>query len=337
MESKKHSIQINNGERTLSAPAGDSLLSVLFKNGILVPSACGGNGRCGFCRVNITEGAPDFTDSERSLISETDRLDHVRLSCQIRVGSDLKIELPASTLKAKHFSGILEEKSPLTSDIVGLYIRLVNPEEIVFVSGQYVQLRSPMYNGRESSIRAYSIASPPSDKNHIELNVRFVPNGICSTWVFQHLQVGQKINLTGPYGDFHLSESSAPAIFIAGGSGMAPFHSILRDMAERKIRREVSYFFGARTQADLFYTDKLNRFRQENPWFRFIPALSNEPENSDWKGERGLITDVVARHFPDCSKHEAYLCGSPGMIDSCLNVLTRGGMPKDKIYYDKFA
>ncbi|PIS28044.1 MAG: oxidoreductase [Candidatus Marinimicrobia bacterium CG08_land_8_20_14_0_20_45_22] len=337
MGSKKYSVQINNGERTLSAQAGGSLLSVLFKNGILVPSACGGNGRCGFCRVKITEGAPDFTDSERSIISEADRLNHVRLSCQIRIFSDIKIELPTSMFKAKRFTGILEGKSVLTSEIVGLSIRLVNPEEITFVSGQYIQLRSPMYDGREISIRAYSIASLPSDKNHIELNIRFVPNGICSTWVFQHLQVGQKINFTGPYGDFHLSESNAPAIFIAGGSGMAPFHSILRDMVKRDIRRDVTYFFGARTQTDLFYLDELNRFQRENSWFRFIPALSNEPENSDWKGERGLITDVVARHFPDCSKHEAFLCGSPGMIDSCLKVLAQGGMPKDKIYYDKFA
>lgn len=118
---------------------------------------------------------------------------------------------------------------------------------------------------------------------------------------------------------------------------MAPFHSILHDLIGRKIRRDVAFFFGARTQADLFYVDELNRFMQENPWFQFIPALSNEPEDSDWKNERGLITDVVARYFPDCSKHEAYLCGSPGMIDSCLKVLTRNGMPKDKIYYDKFA
>ncbi|MDD5765322.1 MAG: 2Fe-2S iron-sulfur cluster binding domain-containing protein [Candidatus Marinimicrobia bacterium] len=337
MESKKFSIRINDGERTFFAPAGESLLSVLFKNGILVPSACGGNGRCGFCRVKITDGAPDFTDSERSLISESDRLHRVHLSCQVRIESDLKIELPASTLNAKRFSGILEEKLLLTSDIVGLRIRLVNPEEIAFISGQYIQLRSPMYDGRESSIRAYSIASPPSDRNHVELNIRLVPNGLCSTWIFQHLQIGQKINLTGPYGDFHLSGSSAPAIFIAGGSGMAPFHSILHDLIGRKIRRDVAFFFGARTQADLFYVDELNRFMQENPWFQFIPALSNEPEDSDWKNERGLITDVVARYFPDCSKHEAYLCGSPGMIDSCLKVLTRNGMPKDKIYYDKFA
>ena len=126
-------------------------------------------------------------------------------------------------------------------------------------------------------------------------------------------------------------------VFIAGGSGMAPIWSMLRDMKENGLERPTTYFFGALTQKDLFYVDEMKKLEAELPWFNFVPALSNEPEDSDWDGERGLITDVVAKYFPDASKCEGYLCGSPGMIDACVAVLTQGDMPESCIFYDKFA
>jgi Na+-transporting NADH:ubiquinone oxidoreductase subunit F len=206
-----------------------------------------------------------------------------------------------------------------------------------FVAGQYIQLESPEYKGRDSVMRAYSVSSPPSDTGHIELIIRRVPDGICTTWVFDYLKEGQFLSLSGPYGKFRLSSTHAPVIFIAGGSGMAPIWSMLRDMKDKGIAREATYFFGALTRKDLFFVDKLNDLAAELEWLNFVPALSNEPDNSGWAGEKGLITDVVARHFPDLSKHEAYLCGSPGMINACLKVLTKGGLPRENIYYDKFA
>jgi Na+-transporting NADH:ubiquinone oxidoreductase subunit F len=112
---------------------------------------------------------------------------------------------------------------------------------------------------------------------------------------------------------------------------------MLRDMKEKGMERPTTYFFGALSQKDLFYVEELKQLEEECPWFTFVPALSNEPENSDWSGERGLITDVVARHLPDASEYEGYLCGSPGMINACIDVLTAGHMPADHIFYDKFA
>jgi Na+-transporting NADH:ubiquinone oxidoreductase subunit F len=126
-------------------------------------------------------------------------------------------------------------------------------------------------------------------------------------------------------------------LMIAGGSGMAPLWSMLRYMREKKINRPVCYFFGAITQKDLFLIDELNALQKDLPNFRFIPALSNEPTDSTWQGERGLITDVVARHFPTCTDSEAYLCGSPGMINACIKMLKNGGMPESNIFFDKFA
>ncbi|MBD3392706.1 MAG: 2Fe-2S iron-sulfur cluster binding domain-containing protein [Chitinivibrionales bacterium] len=330
-------ISINKGERELNVQGGSSLLSTLAENGIYVPSACGGRGSCAYCKVAVLEGGGVIGPVEEPYLSPEERTSHTRLSCQVKVRNDLKIEIPAELFSVKRYAGTVRHKRPLTHDIVELRIELSDPPAIDFTAGQYVQLESEEYKGNDSVMRAYSVSSVPSDTGHVELIIRRVPDGICTTWVFDYLDNNQQVYLSGPYGEFQLSGTQAPNIFIAGGSGMAPLWSMLRDMKEKGIARETTYFFGALTQKDLFYVDELTALSRELSWFSFVPALSNEPKDSDWNGERGLITDVVARHFEDCSKHEAYLCGSPGMIDACIKVLGGRGMPEDKIFYDKFA
>lgn len=330
-------ISINDGEKELLVNGGSSLLAALAEQDIFIPSACGGRGSCAYCKLKVLEGGGSIGPVEEPYLSAEERKHNIRLSCQVKVRNDLKIEIPRELFSVKRFIGIVEHKKPLTHDIVELRIRLREPAAIDFVAGQYIQLESREYKGRNSVMRAYSIASVPADRQAIELNIRLVPEGICTTWVFEHLKEGQPVNFSGPYGEFYLSETAAPIIFIAGGSGMAPIRSILRDMLEKNIQRETYYFFGARTQRDLFYLEELRSLEKELPLFKFIPALSAEPPDSGWKGERGTITDVVAQYLPDCSRHEAYLCGSPGMIDACVAVLTKAGMPEEKIFYDKFA
>jgi Na+-transporting NADH:ubiquinone oxidoreductase subunit F len=330
-------IDINAGEKKLGVTGGSSLLSLLAQNSIFIPSACGGRGSCAYCKVIVREGGGMIGPVEEPYLSPQERVKNVRLSCQVKVRSDIKIEIPKEFFSVRRFLGKLLSKRVLTHDIVELRIELREPREISFTAGQYVQLESTEYKGRDSVMRAYSVSSSPSDRSHVELLIRRVPNGICTTWVFDILREGQEINLSGPYGEFGLHPTDAPVLFIAGGSGMAPIWSILRDMKEKGIDREAKYFFGAQTQRDLFFIEELKAIENNLPRFRFIPALSNEPADSGWQGERGLITDVVARHVPDASAHEAYLCGSPGMIDACVKVLTSKGLPKDKIYFDKFA
>jgi Na+-transporting NADH:ubiquinone oxidoreductase subunit F len=218
-----------------------------------------------------------------------------------------------------------------------LRIQLTDPLAISFIAGQFIRFDSKEYNGKPPVTRTYSLASVPSDSGHVELIIRRVPEGICTTWVFDHLAEGDTVTFAGPYGKFKVSETSVPMLFIAGGSGMAPIWSMLRDMKENGTNRTTRYFFGAQTQNDLYFTQELFQLQNELPDFRFIPALSREPENSGWAGERGKITDVVARHIPDASGHEAYLCGSPGMIETCVATLQAIGIATDKIYYDKFA
>lgn len=330
-------IDINDGERRLTVQGGSSLLSNLAEQQIFIPSACGGRGSCAYCKLKIIEGAGAIGPVEQPHLTPEDRKEGRRLSCQVKVRNDLRIEIPRQLFSVKRYLARAARKRPLTYDIVELTIDLIEPKEMEFVAGQYVQLESPEYKGRESVMRAYSISSAPSTRNQIQLMVRLVPNGICTTWIFEHLKEGQSIALSGPYGEFRLSDTDAPILFIAGGSGMAPIWSMLQDMEEKGIRRRATYFFGALTQKDLFLVEELRAMEKRHDWFTFVPALSKEPEGSGWTGEQGLITEVLARHVPDTSAHEAYLCGSPGMIDAAIAVLKKGGMPESKIFYDKFA
>jgi Na+-transporting NADH:ubiquinone oxidoreductase subunit F len=330
-------VDINNGNKKVPVKHGATLLAGLAKNGILVPSACGGNARCGACKIKVLGGGQAPVPQEEALVRPEERAAGYRLSCQVKVENDLAIEIPQHFFSIRQFVGKVVAKEPLTYDIVRVRIELIKPESLDFTAGQYVQVRSQPYQGKQAVVRAYSLASSPLDSRHVELMVRKVPNGICSGWVFDVLKEGEKMYFTAPYGTFRISASNVPAIFIAGGSGMGPLWSILQDMREKGVRREVWYFFGALTQRDLFLVNELAALHRDLPGFRFIPALSNEPEGSAWMGERGLITDVVGRFMPDCSGREAYLCGSPGMIGACVKVLTKAGMPEGKIFYDKFV
>jgi|WetSurMetagenome_2_1015567.scaffolds.fasta_scaffold71167_3 Na+-transporting NADH:ubiquinone oxidoreductase subunit F len=330
-------IDINSGQKKVTVTGGNSLLSSLGEEGIYIPSACGGRGTCAYCKVKVPEGGGSIGPVEEPYLSPDEIMANVRLSCQVKVRNAIKIEVPRELFSIRMFKAVLERKRPLTHDMVELRIKLENPASIDFVAGQYVQLHTPVYKGRESVMRAYSVSSSPSEKDHIELVIRKVPDGICTTWVFDFLKEGQPIDLSGPYGEFRLSNTDAPIIFIAGGSGMAPIYSILRRMRETANVRQATYFFGALRQQDLFYMEELRGIEKELASFTYLPALSNEPPDSDWKGERGLITQVMQRHIPDPSKYEAYLCGSPGMIDASIKILVDGGVPKEKIFYDKFS
>ena len=331
-------LDVNAGRKVLDVEGGSSLLSSLAEKNIFIPSACGGRGSCAYCKLKVNAGGGMIGPVEEPYLSPAERKDNVRLACQVKVRKDLAVEIPEDLFSVRRFRARVLHKKPLTHDIVELRLELLEPQSIEFEAGQYVQLESPEYKGHESVMRGYSISSVPSDKHHLELIIRLVPDGICTTWVFEHLKAGAELHFSGPYGHFHLSDTDAPVICIAGGSGMAPIWSIVRDMKEKGLaHRPTTYFFGALTQRDLFFMDELKQLEKECPWFHFVPALSKEPEDSGWTGERGLITAVVARHFPDASKHEAYLCGSPGMIDASVATLTKNGMPAATVFYDKFS
>lgn len=327
-----------NDEKKLTVQGGSTLLSTLMSEEIFIPSACGGRGSCGFCKVRVLEGAGDTLPTELPHLSEEERRNSIRLSCQLKIKKDMKIEIPEELFNVKQFRGVVARIRDLTYDIKEITIRLLEPAEISFKAGQYVQLETPEYELADEPVyRAYSVSSAPSRKDLVELEIRRVPNGICTTYVHDYLKEGDAVTLNGPYGEFYLRDSTRRIVFIAGGSGNAPIKSILSDMAEKKIGRKALYFFGARTTKDLFLQEEMKAFEEQLSDFTYIPALSEPAEEDNWGGETGLITDVIDRRLDTGEETEAYLCGSPGMIAACIKVLTAKGIPEERIYYDKFA
>ena len=239
-------------------------------------------------------------------------------------------------MAAKMFSGTVEDKQWLTRDIIHLRIRLVDPPRIEFSAGQYIRLLSRPYGDKPSVSRTFSIASPPARNTQIELIIRRNPDGICTPWIFDHLRVGNSISFSAPAGRFRLSGNLTPALFIAGGSGMSALCGMLQDMIANKTERKIRFFFGARTKNDLYFIDILSRLEKEHAWFSFIPCLSEEPEGSAWNGERGTIGEIIRGRVDDAPANEAYLCGPPGMLQACIQVLTALGMPQQNIFYDAF-
>ncbi|MFP4052881.1 MAG: NADH:ubiquinone reductase (Na(+)-transporting) subunit F [Phycisphaerae bacterium] len=332
------SIDINNGEKKLEVTGGESLLASLKSNGIFIPSACGGRGTCAYCKVKVFDGAGPVVPTEAPLLSAEEIESNVRISCQVKVRNDLAIEIPEELFRIKEFRGEVERITDLTHDIKELRIRLIEPETIDFRAGQYIQLQAPAYGDNPEPVyRAYSISSKPSDNRYIELMIRLVPGGICTTWVFEHLNEGDEVIFSGPYGEFELQPTDREMVWIAGGSGMAPFWSMIRHMKENDIRKKCTYFFGAVNPRDMFLTDELQALSGELEWFEYVPALSCESPPEDWEGDTGLITDVLDRRVHDGEEMEAYLCGSPGMIDAAAVVLKDKGITEEHTFYDKFA
>ncbi len=332
------SIDVNSGAREIDVDGGDNLLMTLKNGGIFIPSACGGRGTCAYCKVEIAEGGGPVGPTELPLLSEQEAADGVRISCQCKVRNDMKVVIPEELLSVREYRGRVVKLRDLTHDMKELRIELIEPETIRFSAGQYVQLEAPAYRGNpESVFRAYSMSNQPSDDRHVETIIRLVPGGICTTWVFEMLKEGDEVSFTGPFGDFSLSDHGREMIWIAGGSGMAPFWSMLRHMKDEGLARPCTYFYGAVKGRDMFFADEMARMQDELPWFRYVPALSGPQEGDGWSGEVGLITEVVGRQVSDGATGEAYLCGSPGMIDAAIEVLHAKGITDDRIFFDKFA
>jgi len=337
-------VDINSGKRELNIKGGAPLLQTLAESGIFVPSACGGRGSCGACKVKVHSDVGPHLPTETPYLDKDEIEQNVRLSCQIKVKDNLQIEIPEALFNVQEFDGVVERVKDVTHDIKEVYIKLPEGKEVNFVCGQYGQIEVPPYDKiKTPTQRAYSMSSPPSDKNHLEFLVRLVPGGIVTSYVHEHLQEGQKMKVIAPFGDFNVKDTGAPMICVAGGSGMAPFKSIFQHMIETgEIEtREVWYFFGARSKRDVFYLDWLDGLDAKYEKFHFVAALSEPQEEDNWTGATGLITEVLATYLTDTISRdqplEGYLCGSPGMLDACMAVMRKFDMSEENIYFDKFA
>jgi Na+-transporting NADH:ubiquinone oxidoreductase subunit F len=326
-----------NDERELEVEGGKDLLSLLSSEKIFIPSACGGRSTCGLCKLKVLEGAGPLLPTEEPFLDEDERKSNVRLSCQVKVRQNLKIQIPKELFAIREYTCKCTEITELTYDIKQFRFELIEPQTIEYVPGQYVQLRAPAYKkSSEEVYRAYSISSDPAQKHIIELIIRLVPGGICTTYCFEYLKVGDEVKMNGPYGEFRLSETEAPIVFIAGGSGMAPIKCILHQMKNTENKRKATYYFGANQPRDLFLLDSMKEFENNLPDFKFVPVVAQPENDNPGKYEKGLVTDAVRRGLKNASESEAYLCGSPGMIEAAIKVLRELGMDETNIFYDKF-
>jgi Na+-transporting NADH:ubiquinone oxidoreductase subunit F len=326
-----------NDDKALTVQGGKNLLSYLTEEKIFIPSACGGRGTCGLCKTKVLDGAGPLLPTEKPYLEKDEIESNVRLSCQVKVKNDVQIHIPTELLSIQEYVCRCTRITDLTHDIKLFRFELVEPAMMDYIPGQYVQLLTPPYaKSREEVYRAYSIASDPGEKNVVELIVRLVPGGICTTWCFEYLSEGDEVRLNGPYGDFRLSESESPIVFIAGGSGMAPIKCMLHHMKNTGNSRKATYYFGANRVNELFMTDLMKSFESELADFSYVPVVASL-NGDQWDGETGLVTQAVERGVTNGSACEAYLCGSPGMIDAAIEILHQGGMADSAIFYDKFA
>ena len=328
-----------NEEKDLLVKGGNPLLFSLMDEGIFIPSACGGRGTCAYCKLKVSEGGGPVLPTETPYLTPDEIEEDVRLSCQVKVKSDIRIQIPEEFFLIKEFKVRLERLEDLTPDIRGLRLKILSPEEgITFKPGQYIQLQVPKYElTKEPEYRAYSISSSAEDHQNIELVITKVPGGAVSTYVHDYMKEGEELLINGPYGDFYLRESERDILLIATGSGLAPIKSILDQIEKEQIPRKTTFFFGARTPRDLYYLDELKGLEEKIANYTFVPTLSRPTEEDQWEGEKGRVTDLIEKHIPENAPLEAYICGAPAMVESCEQILKKKGIPEERLFYDKFA
>ena len=336
-------VNINKGKKQLKLKGGSPLLLSLSEQNIFIPSACGGRGSCGACKVQVLSDIGPHLPTEIPYLTKEEQSENVRLSCQVKLKTGIEIQIPESLFNIKKLKTTVKKITPVTHDINEVLLELPEGTDLSYIPGQYGQFEVPPYDKvKEPTQRAYSFSSNPNDKKHLEFLIRLVPGGIVTTYVHNHLKEGQTINVVAPVGEFHVQDTDAQMICVAGGSGMAPFKSIFNHMVDTGDieKREVWYFFGARTTKDLFYLEWLADLEKKYPKFHFIAALSEPQEGDGWTGETGLITDVLHKYLTtiiEPGEKEGYLCGSPGMLDACMVVMKKNNMQEEKIFFDKFA
>lgn len=328
-------VDINAGERSFDAEGGQTLLSALYADKLFIPSACGGKGSCGHCKVTVLDGGGPVLPTETPYLSRAEVADGLRLACQVKIRRDIQIRISAELLNVKMFSATVASTREVTHDIREIRFALEDPAEISQRPGQYVQIQAPSPDG--PVFRAYSISSPAYLKNEVELNVRLVPGGIGSTYL-HGLKRGDRVVFTGPYGEFALNEDPGVEIVcVGGGCGMAPMKNIVYSLYERWPERTCWLFFGCRGTHDVFYLEEFRELSRKHPNFHVVYALSDPiGDGEQWDGEQGFIHLSVDKHLgPDVAR-QAFLCGPPPMIEAVTGVLADKGLRGRDIFYDKF-
>ena len=318
-----------NNDREIVLEGGTTLLDALYANEVYIPSACGGQGTCGFCKVGVVDGGGEILPTEIPYLTADDLAKNVRLACQVKVKQDMQLKIREDYLNVKEFDTTLSEAKMVSPDCRELHFKLIEPEEMDFRPGQYIQVRVP-----SGEFRAYSICSAVSSKDSMELLVRLLPGGRGSTYLHE-IEPGDEVQMTGPYGEFEL-DTTKDLICVGGGCGMAPMRSLVRTIHELGTGQNVWLFFGARTPVDAMYFDEFNELAKEMPGLHVHYSMS-EPQNCpEWTGETGFIHESVAHHISGDDEKQAFLCGPPLMIEATMKVLETKGLKREEVFFDEF-
>ncbi len=375
-----------NDDKVIEVNVGSSLLHTLAEQKIFVPSACGGQGTCGMCKVQVLEGGGQILPTEEGFFTRKQIQENWRLACQVKVKQDLKIKVPEQVLGVKKWECEVVSNKNVASFIKEFVVKLPEGETLNFKSGGYVQVYVPpvevdfskdievdekfkpiwdKYNmwslkmvNKEHTFRAYSMANHPAENDIIMLNVRIatppwdkqtnnwkkgIPPGVCSSYIFSR-KPGDKVTISGPYGEFFLKDTKNEKMFIGGGAGMAPMRShifhLLKTLKVRDI--PITFWYGARNPNEMFYEEEFRALEKEFDNFKFTVAYSDKPpEGVDWGAPLGFIHQVVYDMY--LSKHEEpeeieyYLCGPPLMIAAVKKMLYDLGVPDENILFDDFG
>lgn len=318
---------------------GQSILDAALRAGLYLPHACG-HGLCSTCKVDVLEGELDHGEASPFALMDMERDEGKCLTCCATPMSDMVIEADieeepdAESHVVRDYVAVVSKVEEFTPRIKGIFLALEG-ENIDFQAGQYINVNIP---GLEGAPRAFSIASPPSVKNLVEINVALIPDGEGTRYIHEQLKVGDELSFSGPYGRFFVRKSAPePRIFLAGGSGLSSPKCMVLDLLEDGEQGPLTLIYGARNQQELYYRDLFEQMEREHDNFSYIPALSNEPEDSDWQGYRGFVHDVANEHFGGKFEgYKAYMCGPPPMIDACITTLMRGRLFEKHMFMENF-
>ncbi len=373
-----------NEDKEFEVPAGQNLLNTLGNEKIFIPSACGGQGTCGMCKVQIPDGGGEILPTEEGFFSRKQQKDKWRLACQVKVKEPLKINIPEEILGVKKWECEVVSNNNVATFIKEFVVKLPEGETLNFKSGGYIQVDVPKYSAdfskdfdigeeyredwdkfkmwdlkidnKEETFRAYSMANHPAEGNIVMLNIRIatppwdkaingwknVPPGVCSSYVFSR-KPGDKVTISGPYGEFFLRKTKNEKMFIGGGAGMAPMRSHLFHLFHTEQNRDlnVTFWYGARSKKEIFYQSDFDGIKEKFDNFDYTIALSAPLEEDNWTGKTGFIHQVIYDEY--LSKHEEpedieyYLCGPPMMIDAIKKMLYDLGVPDENVMFDDFG
>ena len=373
-------IEINgDSEKNITTRPGSTLLSVLAGQSVFLPSACGGGGTCAMCECQVMEGGGEILPTETGHISRSKAKENWRLACQVKIKDNMKIQVPDEIFSIQKWEATVESNNNVATFIKELVLNLPEGENLKFQAGGYIQIDIPEYhnlsfsdfeieneyhpdwdqykiwdliaNNDEPVFRAYSMANHPAEGNRVMLNVRIAtpppalwneaPPGLASSYIF-NLKPGDKVTISGPYGEFFIKDTEREMVYIGGGAGMAPMRSHLFHLFQTlKTGRKVSFWYGARSVREMFYDEHFKEIEKKFSNFSYNVALSEPMEEDNWSGHTGFIHQVLYDEYlenhEDPTEIEYYMCGPPPMINACDGMLDSLGVEKEMIAYDSFG